>query len=94
MKELYMKIEEMPEKYTELVGQRVIMAGSVFGNNEIEETEFDILDWRWGHSTVMNMKEMKERHPTVEYLVKNENMRRSRWTKCFPVKEIDLNNDI
>jgi len=48
------------------------------------------MDWRWGTAKIMNMKTMEMEHPTVEFLIKNKEMKRSRWTKPFPVREIRL----
>lgn len=82
---------ELPEKYKEMVGQRHKMSGNLFGRSKaIEPTEFEILDWRWGSGYIMDLKTMEEKHPVVEFLVKNESMNKSRWTRGFPVREIDL----
>ena len=29
-------------------------------------------------------------HPTIQYLLKNDNMKKSRWSRAFPVREINL----
>ena len=87
----------IPKVYADLVGTAVTLSGGVFsGNKIIQETAFDCLDIRWGSGTVINFKELKEtgessyEHPTYEILVKNHTMKRSRWTKGFAIREINL----
>lgn len=85
---------EMPKKYLDLVGTKQKMAGALFSKKSIEPTEFEILDWRWGSGYIMDMDEMKVRHPTVQFLVKNSEMAKSRWTRSFPVTEIELDEEV
>lgn len=87
----------IPEKYTKLIGTKQKFLGCLFSiNKSIEETEFDILDVRWGSGMIINFKQLQEtgksdyRHPTINYLVKNKSMKRSRWTQGFAVREINL----
>ncbi len=83
------KTMELPEKYKKLIGNRHTFSGGLFSSKkEIEPTEFKVLDWRWGSAKVFDMEKMKEKHPTVEFLIKREGMRSSRWTRPFPVPEI------
>lgn len=85
---------EIPKSYTELVGTTKTFSGGLFSSNKaIEPTDFNILDWRWGSAKICDMKTMKLKHPTVEYLVKKEGMRASRWTRGFPVREIELKGE-
>lgn len=85
---------EMPKRVTDLVGTKQIFSGGVFSSRkDIEQTEFNVLKWRWGSASIMDMNTMKMIHPTVEYLVKREGMRASRWTRGFPVREIKLEDD-
>jgi len=82
---------EMPKKHTDLVGTKRIFSGGLFSSNRDEpEAEYDILKWRWGSASICDMKTMKLKHPTIEYLIKKEGMKRSRWTRGFPVIEIEL----
>lgn len=77
----------IPKQYMKLVGQRQIMRGGLFSRKKaIEEQEFDILDIRESSATIMNMKTRKE-FPAFELLVKNESMKRARWTNPFPIRE-------
>lgn len=81
----------MPKHYQDLVGTRQTFSGGLFSSKKsIPDTEFDVLDWRWGSAKIVNLKTLEEKHPTVEFLVKNETMRASRWTRPFPVREIQL----
>lgn len=82
---------EVPQKYKDLVGTKQTFSGGLFSSTKsIPETEFDVLKWRIGTATIMNMKTLEAMHPTIEYLVKKEGMRASRWTRPFPIREIKL----
>lgn len=80
----------IPKSFKKLVGTVYTLQGSVFGRKSIRPTKFNILDARWGSGVIMDMKTLKEKHPTVELLVKNKSMSRSRWTRGFPAREIKL----
>ena len=91
-------MEGIPKKYTDLVGQKKLFSGGLFSyKKETPEAEFEILKIRWGSAFIINATELRKtgkssyKHPTVEYLLKNESMTRSRWTRGFPVREINLN---
>lgn len=89
-----MSKEEMPKAYTELVGTKKRFSGGLFGHNKVEtEKEYDVLKWRWGSAHIMDIKTMKMKHPTIEYLIKREGMKRSRWTRGFPVRDIILEDE-
>jgi len=82
---------EMPQKYIDMVGTRRTFSGGLFSTKKaIEPTEYDIKDWRWGRAKICDMETMEMKHPTVEFLIKKEGMRASRWTRPFPVREIEL----
>ena len=84
--------EKAIKKYSEMVGKSFFFSGGLFSNKRDEpEEEYEVLDYRWGSAKVMDMETMKEKHPTVEFLIKKEGMKRSRWTRPFPVPEINLN---
>lgn len=90
-------MRSIPQKYQDIVGTEVILSGGFFSSKRSEpETKFKVLDIRWGTAKILNIKQLKEtgqsnyEHPTVQYLVKNDTMQRSRWTKGFPVREINL----
>lgn len=79
---------DTPEIAKKIVGTRQIFSGSVFSRKKrISPTEFDVIDWRYGSSFIMNLKTMERKHPVVEFLLKNENMKKSQWSKPFPVLE-------
>lgn len=76
----------IPSKYKKLVGHRHTLCGGVFSRKKsIEEQEFDILDIRESMSRIINMKTKRE-SPAFELLVKNEKMKRARWTNPFPIR--------
>ena len=90
----------IPKKYQDLVGTRQPLGGGLFsGKKESPHKVYNILDIRWGSSIVVNVKELLEtgessyEHPTIELLVKSDDMKKSRWTRGFKVKEIDLKKE-
>lgn len=85
-------MNEIPTHYKMMVGTRVRMEGAIFSRNPIPETEFDVIGVRWGSSQTLNTKTMK-RYPTVEFLVKNNSMKRARWTGPFPDYSNQINDD-
>lgn len=86
-------MKEAPEEFKELIGTKQTLGGGLFGSKNYPYEEYDVLDWRWGSATVINMKTLKPLHPTIELLVKKEGMRASKWTKGFPCKSIKLDED-
>lgn len=83
--------KEVTKKHDNMVGKKFIFSGGLFSSKKaLEPTEFEVLEWRWGSTKIMNMKTMKEIHPTVEFKLKNKDMKRSQWSKPFPVREIKL----
>lgn len=77
----------IPKQYTKLVGERHILRGGIFSRRKaIEEQEFDILDIRESSAIIMNIK-TKKKFPAFELLVKNESMKKARWTNPFPIRE-------
>lgn len=82
---------EMPQSYIDMVGTKRTFSGGLFSHKRDEpEKEYEILDWRWGSAKICNMKTFEMLHPTVEFLIKAPDMKRSRWTRGFPVREIKL----
>ncbi len=88
------EVMTMPQKYVDMVGTKRILSGGIFtGKRDEPEQEYDILDWRWGSGKIMDLNTMEMLHPTVEFLIKREGMKRSRWTRGFPVREIKLSQE-
>lgn len=90
----------IPKKYTKLVGTVQTFQGGLFSRTKaIKPTKFNVLDIRWGQATIVNIKELREKgessyeHPSFELLLKNKNMKRSQWSRPFPIREIDLKKD-
>lgn len=78
----------------ELVGTKQKLGGGLFsGSKTTEPAEYDVLDWRWGSATLMNMETFEEVCPTVELLVKREGMKRSRWTRGFAARDYQQDKD-
>jgi hypothetical protein len=85
---------EMPEIHKEIVGTKQQMGGGLFSAKKgLDYEDYNVLAWRWGSAKIVDMKTMKMMHPTIEYLVKKEGMKRSMWTRPFPVPEIQLKNE-
>lgn len=81
-------------KHDGMVGKKYFFSGGLFSSKKEEpQKEYEILKWRWGSAKIMDMSIMKMKHPTVEFLIKREGMIKSRWTRPFPVTEIELNNN-
>lgn len=79
---------ETPKIIEKIVGKRHSFSGGIFSSRKaIKLTEFDVLDWRWGDAMIYNLNTMEREHPTIEFLLKREGMKRSRWTRPFPCKE-------
>lgn len=86
--------EKVIKKNDDMVGKTFSFSGGLFSSKKaLEPTEYEVLEWRWGSAKIMDMKTMKEIHPTVEFLLKNKDMKRSQWTRPFPVREIKLKDD-
>jgi hypothetical protein len=82
---------EMPKNHTDLVGKKQQMGGGLFSHKkDMPYEDYDVLDWRWGSAKIVDTKTLKPVCPTIEYLVKKEGMKKSRWTRGFPVPEIKL----
>ncbi len=88
---------KIPKKHMKLVGTEQTFEGGIFSSNKaIKPTKFNVIDIRWGTARVVNIKELREKgkssycHPTFELLLKNNKMDRSRWSKGFPIREINL----
>jgi len=83
--------KEFPKEFTDLVGKEWKLDGNIFSTKkQIKPTTFKVLKLRWGASHIVDMNTLKDKHPTIQLLVKNKNMQRSRWTKGFPVRSILL----
>ncbi len=79
------------KKHIAIVGTKQQMGGGLFSDKkDLPYEEYDVLDWRWGSAKIVDMKTLKPKCPTIEYLIKKDGMRASRWTRGFPVPEIKL----
>ena len=84
----------IPKKYTDLIGTKQSFGGGLFsGKKELPYQEYNVLDCRWGTGTIIDLKTMKSKHPTIQFLIKKEGMRASRWTRSFAVREILLEDE-
>lgn len=91
---------EIPKKYTDMVGTKQRFSGGLFSQNkEVAETEFNVLNIRFATARVINVEELRKtgkssiNHPTFELLLKNDKMKKSQWSRPFPIREINLKGD-
>lgn len=71
------------KKYEKLIGQELSIRGNVFSRkNKLEPTKFRVLNVRPSAATIYNMITRKE-HKAYELLLKNSDMKRSRWSLPF-----------
>lgn len=83
----------VPKEFEPLIGTKQTLGGYLFSANKQKTMqEYDVIDWKFGSAQIMDMKTLKAIHPTVELLVKQPNMRASRWTRGFPCRSIKLNS--
>lgn len=84
----------LPQSILDMIGQTMQFSGGIFGHRKVEK-EFDatILAARFGSAIIMDVKNRTPKHPTVEFLIKNDTMKRSRWTRGFPIREIVLKEE-
>ncbi|ALU74720.1 hypothetical protein AUW17_05305 [Tenacibaculum dicentrarchi] len=85
---------EIPKEVKHLLGTKQELGGGLFsGKKELPYEEYNVLDWRFGSGLIMNKKTGEMLHPTFQLLVKKEGMRASRWTRGFPCRSINLENE-
>lgn len=88
---------EMPQSFKDMVGTTQTFSGGLFSpSKDLPEKEYTVYGLRWGSAIVVSVQEIREKgassyeHPTIEMLVGNKDMPRKRWTRGFPVREIDF----
>jgi hypothetical protein len=87
-------MKKLPKYYTDIVGTKKEFGGGLFSSQkDLPFEEYDILNWRWGRAKICDMKTLEMKYPTIEYLIKKDGMRASRWTRPFPVREIILEKE-
>lgn len=88
------KILQLPQSVLDMIGRKMKFSGGIFSYKRAEEEfEATIIEARIGSGIIMDIKNRKPKHPTVEFLIKNNSMARSRWTRGFPIREIELKDD-
>jgi len=83
----------IPQKYHDLVGTESGFGGHLFGSKKVPDAKYNILGVRFGSSVIYDMKAFKALHPTFQFLLKREGMKKSRWTQGFPLREIKLQEE-
>lgn len=84
----------MIPEISKLVGTKQQFGGGLFsGKKELEYQEYDVIKWRWSGSTIINTNTLERLHPGVELLLKNERMKRARWSRAFPARDIVPDGD-
>ncbi|ANW96726.1 hypothetical protein AXE80_10770 [Wenyingzhuangia fucanilytica] len=86
---------DLPQQYLDLIGTVQRFKGYLFSYKILKKNyeDYNVLDWRWGSAKVYDTKTNREKHPTVEFLLKNDSMKKSQWSKGFPVREIELKEE-
>lgn len=84
----------LPKSILDMIGQTMQFSGGIFSHRKFEK-EFDakILAARFGSAIIMDVKNRTPKHPTVEFLIKNDTMKKSRWTRGFPIREIEIKDE-
>ncbi len=81
----------IPKSFADLIGTEQKFSGPLFGRNkEIKPTKFSVIDVRFGSAVIIDMETLEDKHPTVELLLKNADMKQARWSRPFPCREIKL----
>lgn len=82
---------QLPKRYRDLVGKVLTFSGHLFTKDKEEPFNSLVYDVRLSCSTIRDLKDKYKRWPAVEYLILHPRYKERRWTKPFPIKEINLN---
>ncbi len=83
----------IPQNYTILVGTKQSFSRGLFSAaKDLPEREYDVLDVRFGSATIVDLKTLKELHPTIQFKLKGDKMKRAQWSRPFACREIKLKN--
>lgn len=79
----------IPQKYLDMIGKEFEFSGGLFsGKKSVEPAKYKILDVRFSSAFIINLKTRKAKCAAIEFLIKNDTMQRSRWTRPFPCPEV------
>lgn len=81
--------KEFPKSFTEMIGKEYSFDGNIFSSKKIPKTKMTVLGLKWGYGYIIDTSnQLNEKYPIIHLKVKNESMKRARWTKGFPAKEL------
>ncbi len=81
----------MPKTYTDMIGENYKFNGNLFNKKDnVDNEEFKIMYVRFSSAFIINLRTRQPRHPAIEFLLKNDKMKRSKWSRPFPCREIEL----
>lgn len=82
---------DFPDSFTEMIGKEYTWEGGLFSaKKSIEPMKMKVLKLRWSYAYFTRYDDngnFHKTHPGIEFLVKGEGMKRSRWTRPFPCRE-------
>lgn len=82
---------QIPKKYLDMVGTKQRFNGYLFNNQEsFESEEFDVISVRFSEAFVISLKSHTVSHAAIEFLLKNDNMKRAKWSRPFVCYEVML----
>lgn len=89
-----METQTIPSIVTQVLHKKVELGGGLFSRKRDEPfQEYLVIDWKWASAQIFDMKTLKPIHPTVRFLVKNDQMKRSRWTLPFACTDIKVEDE-
>lgn len=68
-----------PKSWSKLIGKEMFIEGQVFGNKSIDRTKVIVIALRYGHGYITSL-DGGPKYKSIQLLVKNEQMKRARWT--------------
>lgn len=80
----------IPQKYRNHVGTKITCGGCLFARTvSLDSQEYEVLGIRWADCTILNHDTQVE-NPAYQLLLKNNKMKRSRWSRPSKIPEIQI----
>jgi hypothetical protein len=84
-------VMEIPQRYKRMIGKKFTFSGNLFNQKEsLKRFRATVIDVRFGTAQIFDLKTHEYTHPTIEFLLKNNSMKRSQWCRPMPCPEIQL----
>lgn len=86
---------EIPKIYLDMIGTNQKFQGFLFSRKKQLEkpASFKVIDVRFGSAEIYNLATMKRKHPTLQFLLKSDKMKRAQWCRGIACREILLTDD-